>query len=87
MNHYVKYGLLSAAVVGTLAWLAVGGIKDGQTYFKTIPELKKMGDQAQAKRLRVFVHSELSLAGRQMLCRARGVIGRGQLLRHRRKTA
>ena len=25
MNNYVKYGLLSAAVVGTLAWLAVGG--------------------------------------------------------------
>jgi cytochrome c-type biogenesis protein CcmE len=53
MNNYVKYGLLSAAVVGTLAWLAVGGIKDGQTYFKTIPELKQMGEQAQAKRLRV----------------------------------
>ena len=53
MNRYAKYGLLSAAIVGTLAWLAVGGIKDGQTYFKTIPELKQMGDQAQAKRLRV----------------------------------
>jgi cytochrome c-type biogenesis protein CcmE len=53
MNHYVKYGLLSTAVVGTLAWLAYGGIKDGQTYFKTIPELGKMGDQAHSKRLRV----------------------------------
>ena len=53
MNRYAKYGLLSAAIIGTLAWLAVGGVKDGQTYFKTIPELKQMGDQAQAKRLRV----------------------------------
>ena len=53
MNRYAKYGLLSAAILGTLAWLAAGGIKEGQTYFKTIPELNKMGDQAQAKRLRV----------------------------------
>lgn len=53
MNRYMKYGLLSAAIVGTLGWLAWGGIKDGQTYFKTIPELSKMGDQATAKRVRV----------------------------------
>ena len=53
MNRYAKYGLLSAAVLGTLGWLAVGGIKEGQTYFKTIPELGRMGDQAQAKRVRV----------------------------------
>src|SRR5215470_8596225 len=53
MNRYAKYGLLSTAVVGTLAWLAYGGIKDGQTYFKTIPELNQMGDQAHSKRLRV----------------------------------
>jgi cytochrome c-type biogenesis protein CcmE len=53
VNRYAKYGLLSAAIIGTLAWLAIGGVKDGQTYFKTIPELKQMGDQAQAKRLRV----------------------------------
>jgi len=53
MNRYIKYGLLSAAIVGTLGWLAWGGIKDGQTYFKTIPELSQMGDQAMAKRLRV----------------------------------
>ncbi|HLH42364.1 MAG TPA: cytochrome c maturation protein CcmE [Bryobacteraceae bacterium] len=53
MNRYAKYGLLSAAIVGALSWLAVGGIKEGQTYFETIPELKQMGPQAQAKRLRV----------------------------------
>jgi len=53
MNGYVKFGIISAIVVGTLAWLAVGGINQSKTYFKTIPELAKMGDQAQAKRLRV----------------------------------
>jgi len=53
MNTYVKFGLLSAVVVGTLGWLAVGGINETKTYFKTIPELNKMGDQAQVKRLRV----------------------------------
>jgi cytochrome c-type biogenesis protein CcmE len=53
MNRYTKYGLLSAAILGTLGWLAWGGIKDGQTYFKTIPELSRMGDQATAKRVRV----------------------------------
>ena len=40
MNTYVKFGLLSAVVVGALGWLAVGGIQETQTYFKTIPELR-----------------------------------------------
>jgi cytochrome c-type biogenesis protein CcmE len=53
MNTYMKFGLLTAVVVGTLGWLAVGGINESKTYFKTIPELNKMGDQAQVKRLRV----------------------------------
>ncbi len=53
MNTYVKFGLLSAVVVGALGWLAVGGINETKTYFKTIPELTRMGDQAQIKRLRV----------------------------------
>jgi cytochrome c-type biogenesis protein CcmE len=53
MNTYLKFGLLSAAVVGALVY--VGKIKTDQTmtYFKTIPELTRMGDQAQVKRLRV----------------------------------
>jgi cytochrome c-type biogenesis protein CcmE len=53
MNTYLKFGILSAVVVGTLGWLAVGGINETKTYFKTIPELTRMGDQAQIKRLRV----------------------------------
>jgi cytochrome c-type biogenesis protein CcmE len=53
MNTYVKFGLLIVVVVGSLVWLAVGGIQDTKTYYKTIPELAQMGKPAQAQRLRV----------------------------------
>src|ERR1700694_5553060 len=53
MKTYVKFGILSAAILGTLAWLAVGGISDSKTYYKTISEVNQLGDQAKEKRLRV----------------------------------
>lgn len=53
MNTYWKFGILTALVVGSLAWLAAGGIKDTKTYYKTIPELQAMGPAAQGQRLRV----------------------------------
>lgn len=53
MNNYVKFGLLIAAILGALAWLAVGGISDTKTYYKTISELNQLGEQAKEKRLRV----------------------------------
>ena len=53
MKNYVKFGLLITAILGTLAWLAVGGISDTKTYYKTIAELNQMNDQAKARRLRV----------------------------------
>ncbi len=40
-------------IVGSLVWLAFSGVKDTKTYYKTIPELEKMGAQAQGQRLRV----------------------------------
>ena len=40
-------------IVGSLVWLAVGGVKQTQTYYKTIPELEKMGQSAEGQRLRV----------------------------------
>lgn len=40
-------------IVGSLVWLAVGGVKDTKTYYKTIPELEKLDKTAQAGRLRV----------------------------------
>ncbi|MFN7924200.1 MAG: cytochrome c maturation protein CcmE [Bryobacteraceae bacterium] len=53
MNTYVKFGVLIAIIIGTLAWLASGGINDTATYYKTVAELKQMGADAQVKRLRV----------------------------------
>lgn len=53
MNTYLKFGILMVLIVGSLVWLAVGGIKDTKTYYKTIPELKQMGSAAQGQRLRV----------------------------------
>jgi cytochrome c-type biogenesis protein CcmE len=53
MNTYVKFGLLVAAVLGVLGWLALGGVSANKTYYKTISEVRDMGDQAQVKRLRV----------------------------------
>jgi cytochrome c-type biogenesis protein CcmE len=53
MKQYGKFAALIVIVVGTLIWLATAGIKDNQTYYKTIAELGQMGDQAYVKRLRV----------------------------------
>lgn len=40
-------------IVGSLVWLAIGGVADTKTYYKTIPELEQMGNAAQGQRLRV----------------------------------
>ena len=53
MNTYLKFGILTVLIVGSLVWLAVGGISDTKTYYKTIPELQRMGAAAHGQRLRV----------------------------------
>jgi cytochrome c-type biogenesis protein CcmE len=53
MNRYFKFGLPIAVIVGTLGWLASSGINESKGYFKTIPEVKQMGDEAHVKHLRV----------------------------------
>ena len=53
MKKYSKFAVLIAVVIGTLVWLATAGMKETQTYYKTISELGQMGDQAYGKRLRV----------------------------------
>lgn len=53
MNTYAKFGILMALIVGSLAWLAVGGIKDTKAYYKTVSELQRMGPSAQGQRYRV----------------------------------
>jgi cytochrome c-type biogenesis protein CcmE len=53
MKTYAKFALLVVAIVGVLVWLAMGGINESKTYYKTIAELNQMGDQAKGRRLRV----------------------------------
>ena len=53
MNTYTKFGILVVAIIGTLVWLAAGGINETKTYYKTVAEVKAMGGNTQDKRLRV----------------------------------
>ncbi len=53
MKTYWKFGALILVIVGTLAWLAAGGISESKTYYVTVTELNQMGQKAQGKRLRV----------------------------------
>ncbi|HXG33390.1 MAG TPA: cytochrome c maturation protein CcmE [Bryobacteraceae bacterium] len=53
MKRYGKFAALIALIVGTLVWLAAGGINETKTYYKTIEELNQMGENALGKRLRV----------------------------------
>lgn len=53
MNSKVKFGILTATILGTLGWLAAGGIDQTATYYKEIAELKAMGHDGVEKRLRV----------------------------------
>ena len=53
MKTWAKFGILVVAIVGTLIWLAVGGISQTKTYYKTISELQQMGDRAMDQKIRV----------------------------------
>jgi cytochrome c-type biogenesis protein CcmE len=53
MNNYIKFGLLIAVILGTLAWLAVGGISETKTYYMTIAEVSKLPKDTSEKRIRV----------------------------------
>lgn len=52
-KNFIKFGALIVVIVGTLAWLAVGGVSDGGAYYKTVAELTAMGNSAANKRIRV----------------------------------
>jgi cytochrome c-type biogenesis protein CcmE len=53
MKTYFKFGFLIVAILGALLWLAVGGINDTKTYYKTIAELNQLGENGKDHRLRV----------------------------------
>jgi cytochrome c-type biogenesis protein CcmE len=53
MKTWAKFGVLIVAIIGTLVWLAVGGISQTKTYYKTISELQQMGNRALDQKIRV----------------------------------
>src|SRR5665213_3333977 len=53
MKNYIKFGVLITAIIGSLAWLAVGGISETKTYYKTIAEVHQMGNLNPDKKIRV----------------------------------
>ncbi len=53
MKTYWKFFALAVVIIGTLVWLAAGGINETKTYYKTVAEIGQMGDRAMDKRLRV----------------------------------
>ena len=53
MKTYGKFAALIVVIVGTLVWLAAGGVRQSGTYYKTVGELREMGNGALGKRLRV----------------------------------
>ena len=53
MKKYGKFAALIVVVLGCLAWLALQGMSETQTYYKTITELSQMGDKAFGARIRV----------------------------------
>jgi cytochrome c-type biogenesis protein CcmE len=53
MKPYLKFGILVVAIIGTLTWLAAGGINETKTYYKTVSEVRAMGPGELDKKLRV----------------------------------
>jgi cytochrome c-type biogenesis protein CcmE len=53
MNKYGKFAILMAIIVGSLGFLAYSGIQGSATYYKTISELRQMGNSAQTRHVRV----------------------------------
>jgi cytochrome c-type biogenesis protein CcmE len=52
-KNYLKFGGATLVIVMLLGYLAYTGVQDTKSYYVTITELRKMGDGAYAKRLRV----------------------------------
>jgi len=48
-----NFAILMAIIVGSLGFLAYSGIQGSTSYYKTIPELRKMGNNAQSRHIRV----------------------------------
>ena len=66
MNKNVKFGLIIAVILGTLGWLAAGGVKETASYYKEIAELERLAPNEKVdKRLRVGGDVELNSISRE----------------------
>jgi cytochrome c-type biogenesis protein CcmE len=52
-SRYLRFGIATAVIVLSLGYLAFTGVEESKSYYVTIAELRKMGDDAYSKRLRV----------------------------------
>jgi cytochrome c-type biogenesis protein CcmE len=69
MNKMWKFGLVIAVILTTLGWLASEGVSETKTYYKTVAELRQMGEDAYTKRLRVagdVADGTIARSGRQV---------------------
>ena len=53
MKNTWKFGLITVAILGVILWLAIGGIDESKAYYKTIDEVRALGENDMEKRLRV----------------------------------
>jgi cytochrome c-type biogenesis protein CcmE len=53
VKRYVSFGAAITIILLSLAYLAYTGVQESKSYYVTIGELSKMGNDAYAKRLRV----------------------------------
>jgi cytochrome c-type biogenesis protein CcmE len=44
MNSMLKFGLITAVIIGSLAWLAMDGISESMTYYVTLEEMANLED-------------------------------------------
>jgi cytochrome c-type biogenesis protein CcmE len=49
----MKFVISAVVILGGLGWLAWTGVQESKSYYVTIKELRKMGDDAHTKHLRV----------------------------------
>jgi cytochrome c-type biogenesis protein CcmE len=52
-STYLKFGAVTVVILMLLSYLAYTGVQDSKSYYVTIKELHKMGNDAYSKRLRV----------------------------------
>jgi len=65
MSKNIKFGLIIAVILGTLGWLAAGGINQTASYYKEIAELDRLAPNDNVdKRLRVGGDVELNSISR-----------------------